>query len=756
MIYRSSSLLSKNDNASYSVTEMARTPETYLECLLQLNEECQEAENEYNIVYYRALKESALNESTDVVLSEGLISAAVDMLSRIIQAIIEFFKKITAKLRGNNTKKQSEDAAREFHQAESQAKAQTASANAGNKVKEESPEDRYNRFVSTKATFTFNHCCDWTKLDSSFVYQSIQNLVQHIEDLCVGKDIAAPSESDYALSIKAIALKIQRAATVPYPTDRTAKLEDPSKFSDWFKANLCYSESKEVTGREFLDTYRNIIANGSIGHWNASFTEGLTKKFYELDDKIKRSQNMIKPENVQYAKQYLQYIRNACAEWLAFITYNQGMHTKIITYFRHIVGKASGSIQESSTIHGELFNSDTLFANGDPRDFNRTEWMDLELTTEAYCFNQAINEARRSMAVQEAIIWSENAIPSDTFRKLQAMQEAEINKLANAIQDIIKRVKEFVTKFINDLQDKHGPNAAFMKKYAAQIKNPFKIAEVSSTGNILDGLARMQESRHISFNPATMNEEDKAAMFKTHFLTGFASKASGGKRPVKWEDGITISDYCKAYYGASMPADQYPPVKYNTQELNGAKDNIMKFMDAPHAFFSKIKQELSELEKEAKKAGAEAVRPNINVNNTAQTSNNAGQQNANQGGGDNNAASGDAKQESMFYSVLYDRWFNEMDIANGPEAADGDAKGGEGEAKKQNNSKVYIDCLKDILLAKLTAARFIYSECNQLIRAHAKSYMSKEQAAAEAKAEKGNAQNNQQNQQQAQGQQANG
>jgi len=281
-------------------------------------------------------------------------------------------------------------------------------------------------------------------------------------------------------------------------------------------------------------------------------------------------------------------------------------------------------------------------------------------------------------------------------------------------------------------------------------------AEVSSTGNILDGLARMQESRHISFNPATMNEEDKAAMFKTHFLTGFASKASSGKRPVKWEDGITISDYCKAYYGASMPTDQYPPVKYNTQELNGAKDNIMKFMDAPHAFFSKIKQELSELEKEAKKAGAEAVRPNINVNNTAQTNNNAGQQNANQGGGDNNAASGDAKQESMFYSVLYDRWFNEMDIANGPEAADGDTKGGEGEAKKQNNSKVYIECLKDILLAKLTAARFIYSECNQLIRAHAKSYMSKEQAAAEAKAEKGNAQNNQQNQQQAQGQQANG
>ena len=81
------------------------------------------------------------------------------------------------------------------------------------------------------------------------------------------------------------------------------------------------------------------------------------------------------------------------------------------------------------------------------------------------------------MAVQEAIILAENNIPSDTFRKLQAMQEAEMNKLANAITEIIKRVKEFVTKFINDLQDKHGPNAAFMKRHAELIKKPFKINE---------------------------------------------------------------------------------------------------------------------------------------------------------------------------------------------------------------------------------------------------------------------------------------
>ena len=734
MIYRSSSLLSKNDNASYSIAEMARTPETYLECLLQLNEECQEAENEYNIAYYRALKESALNESTDVVLSEGLVSKAVDMLSKLIESIINFIRKFINMIRGKGFKLIAEEA----------DKAQ----------KEAQKSTTYEEFLKKTQELRFYHVVDWSKLDSNMIYQACGEISSAIESLLNGNDYGEVDESIFKMRYTALHRSIKKAIDSPSYSNPVI---DPNSFKQFVMTDVVRDEIRNTTGDSFINYYTNIKYRGLKSDKEISkYTDDETKRLESLKVKLETRAPALKPENVTKASKLIHYYQIIIESWTWFLGQNFNQQIKAIKYYTAVLNSLSNAKHESSTIHGELFNSDTLFANEDPRDFNRTEWMDLELTAEAYCFNQAINEARRSMAVQEAIIWSENAIPSDTFRKLQAMQEAEINKLANAIQDIIKRVKEFVTKFINDLQDKHGPNAAFMKKYAAQIKNPFKIAEVTSTGNILDGLIRMQESRHISFNPATMNEEDKAAMFKTHFLTGFASKASGGKRPVKWEDGITISDYCKAYYGASMPIDQYPPVKYNTQELNGAKDNIMKFMDAPHAFFSKIKQELSELEKEAKKAGAEAVRPNINVNNTAQTGNNAGQQNANQGGGDNNAASGDAKQESMFYSVLYDRWFNEMDIAKGPEAADGDAKSGEGEAKKQNNSKVYIDCLKDILLAKLTAARFIYSECNQLIRAHAKSYMSKEQAAAEAKAEKGNAQNNQQNQQQAQGQQANG
>lgn len=763
MIYRSSSLLSKNDNALFSVAEMAATPESYLECLLQLNEDCQKAENEYNIAYYRSLKESALNESSDIVLSEGLIGKAVEMISKIIEAIINFIKKVIAKLRGSNTKANVAQAKQAYENKKSGKtnNTQQEPPNNGQTAAQSAGSDPSSRDQSTngKKSYTYWHFADWGSLDSSIVLQGCQMLIQYVEDICNGRDIAAPTPANLSTALKGMSVKVMKAATIPEPSKKTSmELNNGNDFIKFCETNVCFKETREVTEAEFIRAYEGACVFGNAGYYNERLISDIEKKLADLRAVLKRANTGLTPENVKCAQQYLNYFKDCTIAWSGFITRNELVHNQATKYF---IAQMGGSVNESA-IHGEEFDSNTLFANGDLRDFNRTEWLDLELTAEAFCFSQAVNEARRSMAVQEAIILAENNIPSDTFRKLQAMQEAEMNKLANAIAEIIKRVKEFVTKFINDLQDKHGPNAAFMKRHAELIKKPFKIESVTSTGNILDGLTRMQENRHIAFNPATMNEEDKAAMFKTHFLASFASKANGGKRPVKWEEGVSISDYCKAFYGASMPADQYPPVKYTRQELEASKANIMKFMEAPHAFFSKIKQELSELEKEAKKAGAEAARPNATVNNTTQTGNDAGaqQQNQNTNANQANANTGGegSTQESMFYSVLYDRWFAEADIEMNKDqaGASGDAKSGEGDAKKQNNSKVYIDCLKDILLAKLTAARFIYSECNQLIRAHAKSYMSKEQAAAEAKNEKGaagNNQNAQQKQQPAEGEQ---
>lgn len=737
MIYRSSSLLSKNDNASYSIAEMARTPETYLECLLQLNEEFQEAENEYNIAYYRALKESALNESTDIVLSESLISKAAEVLSKMIEAIINFFRKIIAKIRGGEAKKKAENAKIVYEKLENDPK-----------------------FKEERKVFTCYHYAEWKMINDTEVLQYLQSTEDWIRRLCNGNSVADPTEEHLAGTYKFITSLCKKAAHNNYVERKAVKVINDQTFREFIQANITYRESKEMTGNEWLQLHSHVIQEAKT--YDKDIGKAIDKRFEELKSLFKQSATGLTPENFTKAKGYINQFKSVIESWGWFLSANYLVFEAAIRAITDY-DSTEAAQHESSTIHGELFNSDTLFANKDPRDFNRTEWMDLELTAEAYCFNQAINEARRSMAIQEAIIWSENAIPSDTFRKLQAMQEIEMNKLGDAISDIIARIREFINKFISEIQDKHGPNSKFFIKYKNLIEsNPVKIANKSpakSTGDILIGLKRiLYESKPMNFNPATMTQTDKIEMFEKNFVNGFDT--TGGKRSIKWsrDNGMTITDFCKVYYGASMPVDKYPLVEYSNEDLTNAMKDIIRFMTNPHqTIFAQIKKDLSDLEREAKKAGAKVARPNATVNNTNRD--NTDQQsnvNSNTNNGDKGGEQS-VNASTEFYSVLYDRWFTEMDISN-PKETSGENKDNEQDSKPKgpNPAKIYVDVIKDILLAKLTAARFIYSECNQLIRAHAKSYMSKEQAAAEAKAEKGNAQNNQQNQQQAQGQQANG
>lgn len=741
MIYRSSFLLSKNDNASYSIAEMARTPETYLECLLQLNEEFQEAENEYNIAYYKALKESALNESTDLVLSEGLVSRAVDMLAKLIESIINFIKKFINMIRGKGFKLMAEEADK------AQKEAQKSSTS-------------YEEFLKKTQEFRFFYVVDWNKINSNMLYQACGELNAAIDSLLNGNDYGEVDDSVFKMRYVSLHRSIKNAID---SKSYSNPVVDPNSFKQFIMTDIVRDEIRNTTGDYFVNYYTNIKYRGLKSEDEISkYTKDEIKRLNDLKSKLETRAPALKQENVTKASKLIHYYQIIIESWTWFLGQNFNQQMKGIKYYTAVLNSLSNAKNESSTIHGELFNSDTLFANEDPRDFNRTEWLDLELTAETYCFNQAINEARRSMAVQEAMIWAENAIPSDTFRKLQAMQEVEMNKLGDAIAEIIRRIKDFVTKFINDIQDKHGPTAAFLKRHGDLIrKNPIKLGEATSTGNIIQGIYRIKTDKNPpSFNPAVMNEDDKLDMFEKHFLAIF-SDSRNGKRPVTWDrgKGITISEFCKAYYGASMPTDAYPPVKYTAAELEKDKGAILEFMTNPHmSIFSKIKKDLADLEREAKNAGATAARPNIST--SEQPAGNANASNANTANA-NNAGNADAgaKQESAFYSVLYDRWFTEMDIANGPEqnnAQGGSDKKEEGKSNRKNYSKMYIEITKDILLSKLTAARFIYSECNQIIRAHAKSYMSKEQAAAEVKQEKNTAGNEQKANpnQQAQGQPA--
>ena len=87
----------------------------------------------------------------------------------------------------------------------------------------------------------------------------------------------------------------------------------------------------------------------------------------------------------------------------------------------------------------------------------------------------------------------------------------------------------------------------------------------------------------------------------------------------------------------------------------------------------------------------------------------------------------------MYYSELYQRWFTEAEI----EMMDKP----EGENQQQNNQssesaenakayKVYMDCYKDIILSKMTAAEFVFNELTAIVNAHVNYYKPKVQPKA--------------------------
>ena len=829
MIYKSSSLLSENVNKDFSLNRMAQTPQSYTVCVLQLNEELQRIETDYNISEYRALKEAALNETAVSVLKEGVMSSIGEAISKAINAIISFIRNIIDVIRG---KKKTADIAA--------TKADDTLKNIG----------KTNPEILKKI--------EGTSYDDLIFYKSISNvnanalkeaghiLITDINNILAGKKVEEDSDDDKLKKICYTELSKSLSS------GSTGSVENRDGFRKYVSETLLASEKKSATGKEFVDYYDKFVKEKHDGSQEASL-EDFRKMLdtFGRDVQNKSANFEIDRNEAKKAFNRIKVLKELSDDWAWFISLNENNRKTGSDYFSNTMNRMistegpltpefksavkdknllrvrimlkdmlivdmtfakfnkmlayakqelpslivpfdngdleddsskwnmdlmnkelvelvnnfsetrinhlkkvipvvfankgnlmkskqessiynnKGSVIESTTIHGEIFDSETLFANEDTRDFNSTEWLDLELTTECYSISCAAMETRRSMALQEAIIMSEDAPGIETFRKLCAMQEVEMNKFRDNISKIIANIKEFISKFISEIQDKYGKDAALMKKYGDSIrKNPIKLGDAKTTGNIIEGIERLNADKTLpSFTPETMNEKEKLDMFEKHFLSLFSDSTDSKVRSVQWNRDVEspITSFCKAYYGASMPEEKYTPITYTSDNLEAVKTKLIDFATNPHIFFHKIKMNLSRLEAEAKKIGRTTIvanNTNTNQNNNQNTNNN--QQNAN-----NNSNNTQSTSEASFYSVLYDRWFNEVDFASGnPSPSGSDNKDNVNTNNNELESakdfaKTYVEIVKDILLSKLTAARFIYAECMAIMRAHAKMYNNK-------------------------------
>ena len=538
---------------------------------------------------------------------------------------------------------------------------------------------------------------------------SLNNLLDLLDRLINGNDVS----KEAIASAKEMAYKTIAKAAIPKRNKFTNPVVDRNSFLDYVKENCCYKENRYMKLADFLNDFRPA---GECGKEITSKLASIKSVLEKAKSDLNTKSAAMNPENRTKANTIIGHCEAISQDCIAYFNMISTMNLQATVYWNKMYKSAKrSSVKESVTIHGEIFIGDTLFDNDDIRDFNRTEWLDLELATECYEMSSAIYEYRRRVAANEAMIITENSI--DTFRKLVAMQEAEAKELGNKFMEILQTIIVAVDKFFSNLRDKLSLDANFIKKNIDTIKKPIKLTNIKSSGDILNGLKNIQGKLNITpYSYDTM--KDDLSNEKEFFYKRIKPSLNGGKHTrINWNDtNMSVAEYCKAYYGASIPEDKAAKVDISAADLQANIADIINFLEAPNALMANIRAELTTLKSQANKAVSAAKDDQTNSADKPT-----------EGLPEKTSASetSEAKQESMYYSELYQRWFTEADFqapaSEGGNEASGNTEGGS-KSDSKSGFKTYIQAYRSVLLAKLTGAQFVRSELMALMKAHVKVY----------------------------------
>lgn len=483
-------------------------------------------------------------------------------------------------------------------------------------------------------------------------------------------------------------------------SSKFTSIEDYKKYI----SEACTRKTVTCTGLEYMKNH-NANRDNSIASNSATYSKKLNdlnksldkmlSSFANSDDKDKDALIISLTFLSDIAKLTSQLINNSIKSYIDMGKY----------FLKVFAPYTKSSKNEAGFIHGEPFDGDTLFANGDPRDFNPTEWMNLELTTEMYEIRYAIRECRKNIAIKEANIILNSVDPKRTINELVSMREAEEKKFNLNIDTIILRISEMINKFLGFVKDRFNQDSMLLKKNAEKMKEPFKFEKVSSKGDILAGIDRVQTHFDIRYDESTMKDDTKKDIFEKQVLPKLNDGT--GKRKLSWApDKMEISEYCKLYFGAPMSdsAEGFTLCEYTGTELNGAKDKITGFIHNFNRITASINNDLNSLKVESKKLGVKTNAPNAATQQQTSTTTSSTVE------PQNNSA--------CYYSILYDRYINEADIVKVETDSNRNDNTNDDNKPATNGPNEYFNCYKDVIAAKLTAIEFIHSELMQIIRNH--------------------------------------
>lgn len=693
------SLLSKNDNRiNESINALVSNPDndSYIYGLLEMNDEYHAMSVNDKINLYRSLMENADSE----VFDENKILEVRDFIAKLLEPIFRFLGIVIRKLS-------------ELSVA-SQTKYESYTRNYN---KMHFPDNSwYNDPTTVKKIRVFIYP-NIASINTSKYKALLDNLIEELNKIYKNnfsddmiKDFEYPAIRDLAKAI----YDTERANGYSY----SGAIKDLADLRTMIKSSVCVEETKSMNFNEYMKYFNNLrFGRTHIGYRDYSAAISDFESVLRKAKSISSSSAINTPAQQEYVEKIISRIKDVTTAYTAFIDAVRHAEDAAIAYNNRFFANhiTMDTVTESGDIHGEPFNSDTLFDNEDIRDFNRTEWLDLSLTSECYNLKYEADELHNRIACMEANIMAGSG---RKYAALIAMREAEVASAGDRVKAIFENIKKIIDKFVESIKSRSSIAANMLRRNMSFIKNPVKIKSVKSKGDILAGMSRLSKPITIvPFNYDTLKAdlESKEKFFENRILPSMRESSQYSKRKLTYKSGMHITEYCKAYFGASMPSDTHPVCEFTGAEIESSKNAIIAFVNNTSSVFS-CKADLAKLEAESKRF----------INAPAPV-----QQASTETGGNN----AEAKNES-YHSELYAKYFTEAEIEmDKPKEDSNQAENSTTSDNGQSAAyKVYLDCYKDVILSKITAAEFVYSELVQIMNAHARSYMSDEQKKAEADA----------------------
>lgn len=663
---------------------------------LEFNSDIQDIDLSSKIAQYRLLVEGVYLEDNNqslAVVNEGLVKNIFEGLANIIRKIINFIKSI-----GRNI------------------------LNALRKSVSPAPANNP-KVINKKIKVKSFHYPDLSKLDGGSYRACLNNLVNTVERLANGESSSGSSDKDTTMAFKTL-YKMVKKSVEPGSPKYEGKVTDASTFIEFVNTELCYVTDEEVVLKVWHESIGNKHSPRNVQKFNEllSLFDHDLEKAQSILTRASTRTDIYTDDQVREIRITVSRIEQFCTTYVKFINIIYNLYIREINYANKIVSsinrsyKAEDSYDESALFHGEPFNSDTLFDNEDMRDFNRTEWMDLNLTVECYEMKYALTKSMQDLIVNEALILTDDK--PNKIARLKALREAEEKKSGGKIATLVDNIRKILQKFISALTPKFNNLAGYIRKYKGQIDKPITFtSNMKSNGDILAGMYRVQSGINIipfDYNAMKDDLKDKKTFFAKRILPSMNKTVQSSKRNVKWTDDMEVATYCKIYFGASMPQDKYPMCEFTASEMDSNKGNIVRYLTEKNMAFS-AKTDLAKLEAESKKINVSAA-----AKAAAKSSDNKDTNNSTSNATTTPAFDNNSKNESMYYSELYQRWITEADIDMGNVAQNaGDTSSANADNEIFKAFRVYMDTYKDVIFAKMTGAEFVFSELKQLIVMHA-------------------------------------